>query len=88
MGRVGPPPYSPDMSPPEMHGIALVKAPNKGKQFLTETELINDYLETIREVNKNDASLGISMLPHRWRAISLARGDYVPSIYNNILYLI
>ncbi len=48
MGRVGPPPYSPDMSPPDMHGIALVKAPNKGKQFLTETELINDYAETIR----------------------------------------
>ena len=72
------PPYSPDMSPPDMHGIALVKVPNKGKQFLTETELINDYAETIREVNKNHASLGIEMLPDCWRAISLARGDYVP----------
>ncbi len=78
MGRVGPPPLFTRYEPPDMHGIALVKAPNKGKQFLTETELINDYAETIREVNKNHASLGIEMLPDCWRAISLARGDYVP----------
>lgn len=71
------PPYSPDMSPPDMHGIALIKAPNKGKQFLTETELINDYDTTIRDINKNHASKGIEMLPDRWRAITLARGDYV-----------
>ena len=71
------PPYLPDMSPPDMHGIALIKGPNKGKQFLTETELINDYDARIRDINKNHASKGINMLPDRWRAITLARGDYV-----------
>lgn len=63
--ELGHPPYSPDMSPPDMHGIALIKAPNKGKQFLTETELINDYDATIRDINKNHESKGIDMLPDR-----------------------
>lgn len=71
------PPYSPDMSPPDMHAIALIKAPNKGKQFLTETELINDYAATIQDINQNHKSKGIEMLPDRWRSITLARGDYL-----------
>ncbi len=71
------PPYSLDMSPPDMHGIALIKAPNKGKQFLTETELINDYDATIRDINKNHESKGIDMLPDRWRAITIAHGGSV-----------
>ena len=71
------PPYSPDIRPPDMHGIASIKGPNKGKQFMTETELINDYDSTIRDINKNHDSKGIEMLPDRWRAISVAHGDYL-----------
>jgi histone-lysine N-methyltransferase SETMAR len=70
------PPYSPDMSPPDMHGIDHIKGPNKGKQFQTEDELISDYEATIREVNRNHESLGITMLPDRWRAVALAYGKY------------
>lgn len=70
------PSLSPDMSPPDMHGIALIKGPNKGKQFQTQEELINDYNDVIRDINQNHKSLGITMLPDRWRAITLARGKY------------
>ena len=71
------PPYSPDMSPPDMDGIYRIKAPNKGKQFQTQTELIRDYDATIQTINRNHESLGINMLPDRWRAIHLAHGKYV-----------
>jgi hypothetical protein len=71
------PSFSPDMSPPDMHGIALIKGPNKGKQFQTQEELINDYNDVIRDINQNHKSLGITMLPDRWRAITLARGKYL-----------
>ena len=71
------PPYSPDMSPPDMDGIARIKAPHKGKQFLTETELIDDYARTIQDINQKHDSEGIQMLPTRWRAITLVRGDYL-----------
>lgn len=50
------PPFSPDMSPPDMDGIARIKGPNKGKKFQSEEELINDYETTIREVNQNQES--------------------------------
>ena len=36
------PPFGPDMSPPDMDGIARIKGPNKGKKFQSEKELIND----------------------------------------------
>lgn len=71
------PPYSPDMSPPDMHGINLIKAQHKGKQFQSQDELIREYEATIREINTHQKSLGISMLPDRWRAIALARGKYL-----------
>ena len=71
------PPYSPDMSPPDMDAIARIKAPNKGKEFHTLTELVEDYGRTIMDINKNLESKGIDMLPDRWRAITLARGEYV-----------
>jgi histone-lysine N-methyltransferase SETMAR len=71
------PPYSPDMSPPDMHGIHIIKEPNKGKQFQSQDELIRDYESTIRDINQNQQSLGITMLPDRWRAIHLAREKYV-----------
>ena len=71
------PPYSPDMSPPDMHGIMLVKGPNKGKRFESENELHHDYEVTIREVNQKASSKGIMMLPDRWRAVANANGKYV-----------
>lgn len=71
------PSYSPDMSPPDMDGIYRIKAPLKGKQFLTRDELIRNYEAIIRDINQNYDSKGIHMLPDRWRAITLARGKYV-----------
>jgi hypothetical protein len=65
------------MPPPDMHGIHLIKVPNKGKQFQSQDELIRDYEETIRDINQNHKSLGITMLPDRWRAIHLANGKYL-----------
>ena len=65
------------MCPPDMDGIARIKGPNKGKKFLTETELIDDYARTIRDINQKHESKGIDMLPDRWRAISLAHGNYL-----------
>jgi len=64
------------MSPPDMHGINLIKAQHKGKQFQSRDELIREYEATIRDINHHK-SLGISMLPDRWRAITLARGKYL-----------
>lgn len=71
------PAYSPDMSPPDMHGINLLKAPMKGKQFQSQDELIRNYEERIREINEQHLSLGITMLPDRWRAIHQGGGIYV-----------
>ena len=71
------PPYSPDIHPPDMDAIRRIKAPNKGKQFQSEDELIRDYEATIQDINQNHKSLGITMLPDRWRAIHLVRGKYV-----------
>lgn len=71
------PPYSPDMSPPDMDAISRIKAPNKGKRFMTVTELTDEYAKTIREINEKHDSLGIEMLPTRWRSITLVRGDYL-----------
>ena len=64
------------MSPPDMDGIARIKGPNKGKKFLTETELIDDYADNKRHKPKARIK-GIDMLPDRWRAISLAHGNYL-----------
>ena len=71
------PAYSPDMSPPDMDAIQRIKAPHKGKQFQTREELILDYEATIKDINRRHQSLGISMLPDRWRSIIFARGKYV-----------
>ena len=71
------PPYSPDMSPPDMDGIYRIKAPHKGKQFLNRDELIRDYDDTIQKINREYSSKGITMLPDRWRAIHLANGKYL-----------
>ncbi len=71
------PSYSPNMSPPDMDGIACIKGPNKGKQFQTEDELINNYEATIREISRNQESLGITMLPDPWRAVAIANGKYI-----------
>ena len=71
------PPYSPDMSPPDMDGIYRIKAPNKGKQFQSQYELKRDYEATIRDINQKHASLDISILPDHWRAIALTRGNYI-----------
>lgn len=71
------PPYSPDMSPPDMDAIHRIKVSNKGKQFQSQDELIRDYAAVIRDINEKHESLGITMLPDRWRAITLARGKYV-----------
>ena len=65
------------MSPPDMDGIARIKAPNKGKHFLTQEELIEDYRMSIQDINKKHESKGIDMLPDRWRAITLKRGNYL-----------
>jgi hypothetical protein len=65
------------MSPPDMDGIARMKGPNKGKQFQTEDELINNYEATIREISRNQESLGITMLPDRWRAVAIANSKYI-----------
>lgn len=70
------PPYSPDMSPPDMDAIHPIKDPQKGKQFQSRDELIRDYETTILDINRNQQSLGITMLPDRWRAIHLGRGKY------------
>ena len=50
------PPYSPDMSPPDMHCISRLKAPHNGKRFESERELQDDYEDTIRQVSENDES--------------------------------
>ena len=71
------PAYSPDMSPPDMDGINRIKGPLKGKQFQTRDELIHDVEEVIRGINQKQESLGITMLPDRWRAISIAQGKYI-----------
>jgi len=71
------PSYSPDISPPDMDGIQRIKAPNKGKQFQTRDELIRDYDATIRGISEQHTSLGITMLPDRWRAIHLGNGKYI-----------
>lgn len=71
------PPYSPDMSPPDMHAIAIIKQPHKGKQYQIQAELETAYEATIRDINLHHRSLGISMLPDRWRSIHQARGIYV-----------
>jgi len=71
------PPYSPDMSPPDMDGISRLKAPHKGKRFESERELRDDYEGTIRQVSENNEFRGITMLPDRWRAITRANGKYV-----------
>ena len=43
-----------------MDGIYRIKAPNKGKQFQSQDELIRDYEAKIRDINQKHASLGIS----------------------------
>ncbi len=69
--------YSHDMSPRDMHDIARIKGPNKGKQFQTQDELINDYEGIIRDINRNQESLGITMSPDRWRAVAIVSGKYI-----------
>jgi len=68
------PPYSPDMSPPDMDGIHRIKAKLKGKQYLTRDELIRDVDKATQEINKHHKSKGITMLPDRWRAITMPGG--------------
>ena len=69
--------YNSSISPPDMDGIRRIKTPHKGKQFQTRADLVHDYEATIRSINQNHESLGISMLPDRWRAIHLGNGNYI-----------
>ena len=71
------PPHSPDIHPADFDAIARIKRPNKGIRFKSETELRDNYTETINEINQSGSSIGISLLPQRWRMVMTNGGEYI-----------
>jgi len=60
MGGIKTSPYSPDLNPCDYDGISRVKRPNKGKRFSNELALGVAYDEIIRQINLQNATIGIS----------------------------
>jgi hypothetical protein len=71
------PPYSPDLNPWDYDGIARINRPNKGKRFSNELALGVAYDEIIREINLQNAAIGISRLPKRWEVVIKLEGDEI-----------
>jgi hypothetical protein len=71
------PPYSPDLSPPDIDGFIKIKQPHKGKRYQYENELIRAYEETINKINLENSFKGIYMLPCRWESVNQTGGEYI-----------
>ena len=71
------PPYSPDLSPPDIDGFIKIKQPHKGKRYQNENELIRAYEETINKINLENSFKGIYMLPCRWESVNQTGGEYI-----------
>ena len=64
------------MNPYNYDGIAKIKRPNKGKRFASELGLEVAYNEVIREINLQNAAIGLSRLPRRWEAVIKLEGEF------------
>ncbi len=71
------PPYSPDLSPPDIDGFSRIKRPHKGIRYRNEAELKAAYEKTINEINVQYSFKGIQMLPCRWESVIQSGGEYI-----------
>jgi len=71
------PPYSPDLSPPDIDGFTKIKQHHKGVRYQNEAELIRAFEGTINEINTKNSFKGIRSLPCRWEAVIQDGGEYI-----------
>ncbi len=71
------PPYSPDLSPPDIDCFSRIKRPHKGIRYRNEAELKAAYEKTINEINVQYSFKGIQMLPCRWESVIQSGGEYI-----------
>jgi hypothetical protein len=68
------PSYSHDLNPCDYDGIMRIKRPLKGKLFDNEIDLRGAYEQSIKEINEQNAVIGICLLPMRWEMIMKFEG--------------
>ena len=71
------PPYSPDMSPPDMDGFSRMKNKLRGQRFDSVDAMVGAVKAVIAEINWMEEFRGIDMLPGHWARIIMSKGDYV-----------
>jgi transposase len=64
--QVLPPPYSPDMSPPDFDLFPKLKKPLCGKLFGSIEQMSNEVTRVIRRIINEGVLTGIHDLPKRW----------------------
>jgi transposase len=74
------PPYSPDMSPPDLDLFPQLKKPLRGKRFSSIEEVSNEVTRVIRHIKKEGVLTGIQDLPKRWTAVIKHNGDYIEGL--------
>ena len=71
-----PPPYSPDLSPPDFDLFPVLKLPLRGHRFATLQDLNDAVDKRVKEINKEGLCQGILKLPDRWQCVIEKQGDY------------
>lgn len=70
------PAYSPDISPTDYYLFAHIAHFMRGKQFKTQTEVINDLNLFFEQKSPSYFKAGIEKLVERWQKVVDANGDY------------
>jgi transposase len=70
------PPYSPDMSPPDLDLFPKLKIKMRGVRFSTLEDLSASVTQRVRQLNCCRYLTGIMGLQKRWDAVIRQKGEY------------
>ena len=73
------PPYSPDLSPCDLHLFAALKEPLRGVRFDCIDDINNAVSAQLRNLQKDGLRNGVSRLPQRWQSTMDKLGEYIES---------
>jgi len=70
------PPYSPDMSPPDIDLFPKLKINMRGVLFSMLEDLSASITRRVRQLNRSTDLTGIMDLPKHWDAVIRQKGEY------------
>ncbi|GFT30708.1 uncharacterized protein TNCV_759051 [Trichonephila clavipes] len=83
IGRIGAPPYSPDISPYDFDLIPKIKEPICGRRFATQEDIANSVCQHVSQFTHGVANAeadDIQHLLYRWQHVVTVAGDYIEGL--------